>query len=258
MKKGFTLIELLVVIAIIAILAAILFPVFAQAREKARASSCLSNTKQIGTAVQLYVDDFDETLPCEGYRMPSGMSTANFKGYPMWDLGVIQHNMYGWGDVSWADQIFPYLKSINILVCPSMKMKSKCYAEWPKVVPTCGYGYNSRLTEYQNSGDYPITKVYSLPELKNPSKMVFVGDCSYQKHNDYGYLSKLCKPEFNLCTPSYATDWIRADRHNGGCNFCFADGHAKYYKTGMQGPLEKDSSGTVIADWQSEYFNPTK
>ena len=62
-KRGFTLIELLVVIAIIAILAAILFPVFAQAREKARAASCLSNCKQIGTAIQLYTDDYDETLP---------------------------------------------------------------------------------------------------------------------------------------------------------------------------------------------------
>ena len=63
MKKGFTLIELLVVIAIIAILAAILFPVFAQAREKARQTSCLSNLKQIGTATMLYADDYDECLP---------------------------------------------------------------------------------------------------------------------------------------------------------------------------------------------------
>ena len=62
-KKGFTLIELLVVIAIIAILAAILFPVFAQAREKARQTSCLSNMKQLGTATQLYMDDYDETFP---------------------------------------------------------------------------------------------------------------------------------------------------------------------------------------------------
>ncbi|MBQ0104694.1 MAG: prepilin-type N-terminal cleavage/methylation domain-containing protein, partial [Armatimonadetes bacterium] len=62
-KHGFTLIELLVVIAIIAILAAILFPVFAQAREKARQTSCLSNCKQLGTAITLYCDDYDETLP---------------------------------------------------------------------------------------------------------------------------------------------------------------------------------------------------
>ena len=63
MKKGFTLIELLVVIAIIAILAAILFPVFARAREKARQSTCLSNVKQIGLAILMYVQDYDERMP---------------------------------------------------------------------------------------------------------------------------------------------------------------------------------------------------
>ncbi len=65
-RKGFTLIELLVVIAIIAILAAILFPVFAQAREKARQTQCLSNEKQIGTSLMMYAQDYDEVLP--GYR----------------------------------------------------------------------------------------------------------------------------------------------------------------------------------------------
>ncbi|WP_395141887.1 type II secretion system protein [Armatimonas sp.] len=67
-QKGFTLIELLVVIAIIAILAAILFPVFAQARDKARATACLSNTKQLSLGVMMYAQDYDETLPVIGYN----------------------------------------------------------------------------------------------------------------------------------------------------------------------------------------------
>src|SRR5664279_5707854 len=75
-KKGFTLIELLVVIAIIAILAAILFPVFAQARAKARQTSCLSNNKQLGLAIFAYVQDYDETFPPSNYRSPIN-PTAN-------------------------------------------------------------------------------------------------------------------------------------------------------------------------------------
>src|ERR1043166_4890534 len=70
MRKGFTLIELLVVIAIIAILAAILFPVFAQAREQARSTACLSNTKQIGLAVHMYAQDYDEAFPMGTYPGP--------------------------------------------------------------------------------------------------------------------------------------------------------------------------------------------
>ena len=78
-RRGFTLIELLVVIAIIAILAAILFPVFAQAREKARNAACLSNCKQLGTAVMLYVQDYDEVYPVHGYNGNNRMLVTNYR-----------------------------------------------------------------------------------------------------------------------------------------------------------------------------------
>src|SRR5205809_846157 len=99
-KRGFTLIELLVVIAIIAILAAILFPVFAQAREKARQSSCLSNLKQIGTALMMYVQDYDEAYPCNWYGSlwPSVPNTNRYK---------------------WMDAVFPYVKNEKVFSCPS-------------------------------------------------------------------------------------------------------------------------------------------
>ena len=96
-QKAFTLIELLVVIAIIAILAAILFPVFATAREKARQTSCASNEKQLGLAFMQYVQDYDET-------------------FPGGDLYGVQY--MGPGD-GWAMQIWPYLKSLQVLSCPS-------------------------------------------------------------------------------------------------------------------------------------------
>jgi prepilin-type N-terminal cleavage/methylation domain-containing protein/prepilin-type processing-associated H-X9-DG protein len=91
---GFTLIELLVVIAIVSILAAILFPVFARAREKARQSSCASNLRQIGVAALQYVQDNDETLPTRGFRTAS------------------------WG-YSWRTELYPYVKSLDVYQCPS-------------------------------------------------------------------------------------------------------------------------------------------
>src|SRR6266516_950596 len=98
LRRGFTLIELLVVIAIIAILAAILFPVFAQAREKARATGCLSNGKQIALAISMYAQDYDETFP-----------------FDIQAAGTVN-------EVWWADVVQPYIKTGNkggILTCPS-------------------------------------------------------------------------------------------------------------------------------------------
>ena len=104
-RKGFTLIELLIVIAIIAILAAILFPVFASAREKARQSACGSNLKQLGLATLQYVQDYDETYPqgIGGWCTPAGSPpcawTSDYSG--------------------WAGQLYPYVKSVNVFQCPS-------------------------------------------------------------------------------------------------------------------------------------------
>ena len=103
---AFTLIELLVVIAIIAILAAILFPVFAQAREQARKISCLSNAKQIDTAMQMYIQDYDETIPLVGGSPAPGQGFANL------------------GFVTWQDTLQPYIKNIAILICPDSSFKS--------------------------------------------------------------------------------------------------------------------------------------
>src|SRR5215212_3362705 len=105
-RSGFTLIELLVVIAIIAILAAILFPVFAQAREKARQATCLSNCKQIGLASNMYVQDYDETFP--GHDWPKGNGR-----FALPDGRAFE------GHVGWAAQFYPYVKNQNVYVCPS-------------------------------------------------------------------------------------------------------------------------------------------
>ena len=104
--SAFTLIELLVVIAIIAILAAILFPVFAQAREKARSTSCLSNSKQLGTAIGMYVQDYDETYP-QAYYYKNNTATTNGSS--------------SGGYVTWTVNLMPYIKNHQIFVCPSHK-----------------------------------------------------------------------------------------------------------------------------------------
>ena len=247
MKKGFTLIELLVVIAIIAILAAILFPVFAQAREKARASACLSNVKQIGTALQLYVVYYDETLP------PMDLYTQTVtQGYPTTVFGPMQNNNWGWFYWSWADSIFPYVKNADMFVCPSFKVKNSVYNRYQM-----GYGYNSYLLRDaypdMNATNMGVAKVYSLSELKNCSEMVFVADTSMNYADFCGYLSQEARPEFILDLYNYG--WKKGNRHNDGANFCMADGHAKYYKPG-NGPMGKDANGNYLYAWQSPWWNP--
>ena len=108
-RFGFTLIELLVVIAIIAILAAILFPVFAQAREKARATACLSNTKQLGTATQMYLQDNDETLFFRASTASPSISRS----------GAVVPNSQALWPVYWWNAIMPYVKNNQVFTCPS-------------------------------------------------------------------------------------------------------------------------------------------
>jgi prepilin-type N-terminal cleavage/methylation domain-containing protein/prepilin-type processing-associated H-X9-DG protein len=137
-RRGFTLIELLVVIAIIAILAAILFPVFAKAREKARQASCLSNVKQIGLALMQYAQDYDEALPAAGW-----VDTA------IWPNGASGGN-------PWHMRIYPYVKNVQAFNCPSA---SYAWAGEPST--SIKYGYNASLPSYCSLGTivYPAATI---------------------------------------------------------------------------------------------------
>src|SRR5262245_10708143 len=171
--QGFTLIELLVVIAIIAILAAILFPVFAQAREKARQTGCLSNTRQIGTAVSMYVQDYDETFP---FSDDFGNPPYKIKGSP------IQGGFRYWGD-----EIFPYVKNSGtsglkagdgtgdygpVQRCPSV-------ADW-----YTGYGYNINLGYYPSGqlstkpSTDPTAVGVKLASINHPADLIVILDNS--------------------------------------------------------------------------------
>ncbi len=153
-RKGFTLIELLVVIAIIAILAAILFPVFARAREKARQSSCLNNCKQIGLAIMQYLQDYDEFLPF--FCMTNNVSVP-------WTV-LPQYSYRNW--LLWANQIYPYVNNTQVFVCPS------------RPEDAMGYSYNMNLGYWGNHATRtgPIYDGVRLSTIPYPAQTCMVID----------------------------------------------------------------------------------
>jgi prepilin-type N-terminal cleavage/methylation domain-containing protein/prepilin-type processing-associated H-X9-DG protein len=175
-SKGFTLIELLVVIAIIAILAAILFPVFAQAREKARATSCLSNTKQLSLGIQMYVQDYDET-------------------FPYWNWGQSYNGASGAGtspnhfESLWFNAIYPYVKNAQIYACPSANthdtLNQNLIWGWTNVTDVTQVGINPALANvalnYAGNqtifeGDFNNFSAVTLAALDRPAQTMALGD----------------------------------------------------------------------------------
>lgn len=227
-RLGFTLIELLVVIAIIAILAAILFPVFAQAREKARAISCLSNLKQIGLAMMQYTQDNDE-------HFPSSAGPGN--GTP--------GNPIGWGD-----EIQPYAKSVQLFHCPddptpqSQDPAQNPYNPAPAGTPDPG-PFGSGYTSYFYNAvvgtigyGYNYHQGIALAQLLSPALTITNGDnISYDASNGLPYGSGFgCRTAITTHPTSYcassgsgaAINQVPATRHTEGANYLFADGHAKF------------------------------
>lgn len=224
-RNGFTLIELLVVIAIIAILAAILFPVFAQAREQARKASCLSNCKQLGLACQIYAEDYDDYLP--GWDNPGGTQLAS---------------QWGWAiEVPLLDA---YIKNTNVWSCPSGQ-KTAAFKEGPKGQQVVvNYGYN----EYIYNSKHAVPPMWSekwnnLAVLSGTqagvANIAVIADCSFPGvFNDWGnydnVLAKGDAKDFGLQRIKYANGWVTngspgPPRHPGyGANIVFADMHAKY------------------------------
>jgi prepilin-type N-terminal cleavage/methylation domain-containing protein/prepilin-type processing-associated H-X9-DG protein len=204
-RRGFTLIELLVVIAIIAILAAILFPVFAQAREAARKSSCLSNLKQIGTAVAMYNQDFDGIYPMVRYAT-------------------------GGNHLTWKQEIYPYTKNAGIYHCPSNSINQISNDA------DCGYGAGNIAVPIANYGWATMTGVSSTPN----SFTYYTGASGPNEAQLQQVASTLmvvestttCADLCQWCVASSAGP-NNATAHGGMSNFLFADDHVKSMKWGQ-------------------------
>jgi len=271
--QGFTLIELLVVIAIIAILAAILFPVFAQAREKARQTSCLSNEKQIGLSLLMYVQDYDEQFP-SGSKLSFPNGPNNLNAY-----------VYGLG---WAGQIYPYTKSAQILKCPDDSTSQVNATASVQALYPVSYLYNRNIA--LNSADAALNapaNTVGLAEVKGVAADATASDeigtstalpPQFSASGDgLVYLASIIGTQANLqgttlpyialyetgtiggysCTGAgvpapncnlYDTANSYQGRHSGGAIYFMADGHAKYFKSGSVSPGGNAVSSTNAED----------
>ena len=234
-RNAFTLIELLVVIAIIAILAAILFPVFAQAREKARQTACLSNLKQIGTAVMMYAQDYDETLPFTSYANTFAFneSYANFtSGAPGTAAAV-------GGTSNFFGSLQSYLKNTGVFICPSSDENNPPVAG-PQAQYGCSalsctsyYGNGAVLNAFNNISGRPDPKFKAtgLADIKSPSNIVWIHE-NFERTN-----AARTFPRYNASVAGAYDRWHAfgtvesfSNRHNGGGNIMYCDGHAKWSK----------------------------
>lgn len=229
--RAFTLIELLVVIAIIAILAAILFPVFAQAREKARQSSCASNLKQVGTAWVMYVQDYDEKI-----------GSAN--------------NPIGWGDCptmpgrsqfgGWEGNILaPYIKNTQVFKCPSVEgqtVNNNCTTTMNYFIESYAYNYVSMqrwdCTVQQSVGKSIATLEFPADAMVFWDSTTAWADCGYMAAGSCGVWAQRDVPPYLVkkgrpLQPGMQTSWTTAAHlaketpHNLTMNVLFADGHVK-------------------------------
>jgi prepilin-type N-terminal cleavage/methylation domain-containing protein/prepilin-type processing-associated H-X9-DG protein len=235
-RKGFTLIELLVVIAIIAILAAILFPVFAKAREKARQTSCLSNLKQLGTATLSYMQDFDET---NFYWYMTNYSPPSTTWPP---TGSIASRYYWWEITQ------PYIRNTQIFWCPSGSMSASALGTVATYTVTTHYlpiwygqawwgipapintdalsggcingGKCSTTSDAGGSGPWTTGAFFSMGMASHPAEAAWVVE-GYGSQNP----ANLNQGQIGF---SGWDEGGESYRHNGGWNVGFFDGHAKW------------------------------
>ena len=253
MRKGFTLIELLVVVAIIAILAAILFPVFAQARDKARMTTCISNMRQMGSAFMMYTQDYDETFPKGYHRVPDG------------------------SDYPWYLEVAPYTRNVSIFRCPSdrnpMMIGQFLTGAYRKTIEDFGVSIIANY-DVMPPTDLQSVTVAQVPAPAQLISLVDMRDIGAWK----GWTGYWGVMPWHQASPKgkYGTEYLTGDevmkdllaaeagnaatgqgqkfgprvgtlRHNGGENYIFADGHAHHMR--FRQTLNPQTGGTEGSMW---------
>jgi prepilin-type N-terminal cleavage/methylation domain-containing protein/prepilin-type processing-associated H-X9-DG protein len=230
-RRAFTLIELLVVIAIIALLAAILFPVFARARENARKSSCANNLKQIGVGILQYVQDYDETMP--NLRNNTAPNTGG----------------------TWQQRIYPYVKNQQLFLCPSNSHgRSNNVGAMDAALPTIPRSYCGNIRLLIDGTPRAVA------DIQKPSQKIIVGENAAAgpgfAWNDWGGANP---QNFNN---EQAANNFRA--HLGSMNYLFADGHVKTYRPtqtiqpfNMYGGFDTPDGGCTTGDINCDITDQT-
>jgi prepilin-type N-terminal cleavage/methylation domain-containing protein/prepilin-type processing-associated H-X9-DG protein len=216
--RGFTLIELLVVIAIISILAAILFPVFAKAREKARQISCASNQRQLGLAFYQYVEDYDEKLPGDF----DGAAGAGGVGGWMYFSAIASNTTSKVFDPT-RGSIYPYVKSTGLYICPDDsygRNNGDSYA-----INSCIEGVKGQIIPNYRAGK-------QLSQIGEPSNIMLISE-----EGDEASTTNTTFDSTNDAFISLQFGDGLTGRHTGGLNIVFVDSHVKWYHTEQVHPL---------------------
>jgi prepilin-type processing-associated H-X9-DG protein len=238
------LIELLVVIAIIAILAAILFPVFAQARAKARQTACLSNMKQIGLGIMSYVQDYDELYPVNNMSYAPTDANKEFS--------------------AWMQHIQPYVKNVDLFLCPDTR-KQTSSNDFDTVlgpagttagsirVPRFSIGANEWVFQVAGRPSLFAPRAIEMSAIGKPAELALIADATYIL---FQQPERIMAANWNGSPTAIAAgeevnpQWAR---HTGGSTIVFADGHAKWQ---AQASMGLDPSRAAVSQWWRRYKLP--